>query len=291
MLHDGFANGLPYQATRFRQLVLPQAYPERCSSDLGEVAKDRRPPNWFKDHISISLRTADRTAAKAKCPEVAAEVERTMSALRDGPKPLTDKQISALSGELYGAFAEALEDTSVPTTEQWLRVAELNEQARRGEYGATARLGIHGSPEERHRASMEERFGRMADVFLARRGVVTDYASRWKLIEWTSRDLSEAARKLSRNADGDFATDGYAKRFRPFEHARSKPSGRSLTALAEAWHKAALDRGVLRRDADRIKRRFEMLIEFLGHDDAILCAAGEGRAGGFAVDRFLSRAT
>ncbi|UGX92922.1 hypothetical protein G6321_00046085 [Bradyrhizobium barranii subsp. barranii] len=242
--------------------------PKDVQAILAKLPKDRRPPNWFRDQISISLGTGDRAAAKAKCPEVAAEVERTMAALRDGPMPLTDKQISALSGELYKAFAEGLEDTPVLTTEQWLHVAELNEQARRGEYGPVARLGIHKSPDQRRRASMEERFGAMTNVFLARRGVLTDNASRWKLIEWASRDLSEAAKKLARNADGDFAPDDYAKRFQAFEHAPSKPSGRSLTALAEAWHKAALNRGVVRRDADRIKRRFEVLVEFLGHDDA-----------------------
>ncbi|BCA18143.1 hypothetical protein BDHH15_13580 [Bradyrhizobium diazoefficiens] len=242
--------------------------PKDVQAILAKLPKDQRPPNWFKDQISISLGTGDRTAAKAKCPEVAAEVERTMAALRDGPKSLTDKQISALSGELYKAFAAGLEDSPVLTTEQWLRVAELNEQARQGEYGAVAGLGIHRSQEERRRASLEERFGRMADIFLTRRGVVTDHESRWKLIEWASRDLSEAARKLSRNADGDFSPDDYAKRFQPFEPTPSKATGRSLTALAVAWHKAALDRGVTKRDADRIKRRFEVLIEFLGHDDA-----------------------
>jgi integrase len=235
---------------------------------LARLPKTQRPPGWHRDHISISLKTADRTAAKAKCSEVAAEAERTMAALRDGPKPLTDKQISALSGELYKAFAEGLEDNPVLTPEQWLHVAELNEQARRGEYGAGAVLGIRRSPENRRRASMEARFGRMADAFLARRVVVTDAASRWKLIEWASRDLSKAARKLSRNADGDFAPDDYAKRFQPFEHVPSKPTGRSLTALAEAWHKAALDRGVVKRDAARTKSRFEVLIKFLDHDDA-----------------------
>lgn len=247
-------------------------YRKRIPADvrviLAKLPKEQRPPGWHRDHISISLKTADRATAKTKCPEVAAEVERTMAALRDGPKPLTDKQISALSGELYKAFAEGLEDNPVLTPEQWLHVAELNEEARRGEYGLATALGIRRSPEDRRRASMEARFGRMADAFLARRGVVTDAASRWKLIEWASRDLSEAARKLSGNADGDFAPDDYAKRFQPFEPVPSKPTGKSLTTLAEAWHKAALDRGVTPRDAKRIKQRFEKLIVFLEHDDA-----------------------
>jgi hypothetical protein len=53
-----------------------------------------------------------------------------MAALRAEPKPLTAKQISALSGELYKGFAEDLEDNPVLTAEQWLRVSEVNEEAR-----------------------------------------------------------------------------------------------------------------------------------------------------------------
>lgn len=243
--------------------------PKDVRAILATLPEEQRPPNWFKDEISISLGTADRAAAKAKCPDVAGEVERTMAALRAGPKPLTIKQISALSGELYRAFADGLEERPVMTAAQWLHVAELNEQARRGEYGTIAKLGIYKSAADRRRASMEQRVGEITDAFLARRGIVTDAESRWALIERASLDLSEAAKKLARNADGDFTPDDYAKRFPRYEEQPSKAaSGRSLTGLAEAWHKAAPDRGVKNRDADRIKSRFEKLIAFLGHDDA-----------------------
>jgi hypothetical protein len=49
---------------------------------LDRIPKERRPRRWFKTHISISLGTADRAIAKAKCAEVAAEVEQQFSALR-----------------------------------------------------------------------------------------------------------------------------------------------------------------------------------------------------------------
>jgi hypothetical protein len=48
---------------------------------LDKAPQAQRPRNWYRTHISISLKTADRATAKAKCPEVAAEVERTMAAL------------------------------------------------------------------------------------------------------------------------------------------------------------------------------------------------------------------
>lgn len=139
-------------------------------------------------------------------PARSAAIVRSTSAATSGHFA-TAKQISALSGELYKGFAEGLEDNPVLTAEQWLRVSEMNEEARRGEYGLVATLGIHKSAEGRRRASMEKRFGKMANAFLAGRGIITDEASRWKLIEQASLDLSEAAKKLSRNADGDFTPD------------------------------------------------------------------------------------
>ncbi|WP_409190626.1 DUF6538 domain-containing protein [Bradyrhizobium sp. RDM4] len=37
--------------------------PADVRSILAKLPKDQRPPSWFKDHISISLKTSDRTAA------------------------------------------------------------------------------------------------------------------------------------------------------------------------------------------------------------------------------------
>lgn len=240
---------------------------KRIPADVRAIfnqSPDLRPPRWFKDHISISLGTPDRNTAKAKCPEVAAEVERQIAALRAGPKPLSQKQISSLSGELHEALAAGLEKNPVLTPEQWLQVAAMNEEARQGQYGAVALLGIHKTPEDRGRASMEDRLGKMTDAFLVSRGLITDLESRWKLIERASIDLSNAAEKPARKTD---TPDTYGERFPPFEDQAAGTPKRSLSALGEAWHKAALHRGVRKRDADRIKSRFEMLITFLQHDD------------------------
>ncbi|KAA5597221.1 DUF6538 domain-containing protein [Blastochloris sulfoviridis] len=127
---------------------------------LASLPKDQRPAGWYKTHISISLGTADRNEAKARCPEVAAAVERQIEAFRNGPKPLTPKQIVALSGLLYRAFAEGLEEDPVLTPEQWRDVAGSNREARLGQFGLGAQLGIFSSEAERRAASMEQRFGR-----------------------------------------------------------------------------------------------------------------------------------
>lgn len=139
-------------------------------------------------------------------PARSAAIVRSTSAATSGHFA-TAKQISALSGELYRAFAEGLEDNPALTAVQWLRVSEMNEEARRGDFGLVATLGIHRSAEDRRRKSMEKRFGKMTDAFLVRRGIMTDAGSRWKLIDMASLDLSEAVKKLARNADGDFTPD------------------------------------------------------------------------------------
>ena len=84
--------------------------PTDIQAILAKMPKAQRPRNWYAKHLSISLKTADRAVAKTKCPEIAAEVERQLEALREGPKALTPKQISALSGIAYRAFAQGLED-------------------------------------------------------------------------------------------------------------------------------------------------------------------------------------
>jgi hypothetical protein len=49
----------------------------------------------------ITTGTADKTLAKAKAVDIAADVERQFKSLREGPKSLTAKQVSALSGVIY----------------------------------------------------------------------------------------------------------------------------------------------------------------------------------------------
>ncbi|MGM4929717.1 DUF6538 domain-containing protein [Tardiphaga sp. 619_E2_N8_5] len=240
--------------------------PAEIRSILAKLPKSQRPKNWYATEIAISLGTADRAAAKAKFPEIADEVEKTMARLRAGPVPLTPKQINALSGELYGALAEGLEENPVLTAEQWLKVATKNEEARQGRFGI-APLQIHRTAEERRRASMEARFGKVTDTFLRQRGLHIDADSRWRLLECASIELSAAAKKLARNANNHYEADTYKAKFTKFVPARKDAEGSrtSLTALLNAWHSAALLR-MTKRDADRMKSRMEKFIAFLGHD-------------------------
>jgi len=237
--------------------------PADIQAVLQRLPKERRPRGWYKTHISITLGTADRAAAKAKCGEVTASVERQLKAFREGPKALTAMQIAALSGIVYRAFAEGLEANPGLTVEGWLRVAEANEAAKHGNP-----LLIAKDDTERQTISMEERFGPLADATLLGEGIVTDADSRWKLIEALARDLTPAAKKLARNADWDYSPDNYVARFPSVAATRQSPqTGRSLAGLADAWHSHALSRGMRSRDARRWKAVVLRFKEWLRYDD------------------------
>jgi site-specific recombinase XerD len=242
-----------------------RAIPANLQRILAALPKSQRPANWYKTQIWISLGTADRLAAKAKYAEIAAQVERQMQALREGPKALTQKQITALAGELYRAIADGLEAEPVLSPEQWRDIAEGNRAARNGGH----MLGIYKDHGERRATAMEQRFGRLADALLAKHNLVTDDASRWKLIERLSIDMPQAAEKLARNADGDFSPDAYAQRFPPLERPTDRPTTTGkLTELAEAWRQAALARGLTKRDARKMSMVMLRFAAWLDHDDA-----------------------
>jgi hypothetical protein len=119
---------------------------------------------------------------------------------------------------MYKGFAINLEDDPVLSSKQWLEIAESNKLARQGAFAPLGfNLGIGRTDADKVRVSLEKRFGKMVDAFLRGRGIITDDESRQRLIDRYSLDLSEALKKLARNADGDYSEDEYAKRFPKFE--------------------------------------------------------------------------
>jgi hypothetical protein len=89
--------------------------------------------------IRLSLRTSDPSEAKVRQATVAAHLERIWRSLREKPRSLTLKEAVALAGEVYKAFAGALEDDP-GEAETWRRVREDNEAAMAGQYGMASLL-------------------------------------------------------------------------------------------------------------------------------------------------------
>jgi hypothetical protein len=126
-------NGVWYLRERIPQDVLPKApgLSVRFPAETGGSVVTVGPRTAI---IKASLRTKDVRTAKDRHAVALAHLKSYWEAVRKGPQPLTNKQVTALAGHIYQAFANACEDDPV-SPQLWRRVAELNEQANRGEYG------------------------------------------------------------------------------------------------------------------------------------------------------------
>ncbi|MBX3553001.1 MAG: hypothetical protein KF697_11140 [Pseudolabrys sp.] len=116
-------------------------YRKRVPADVFRVMKGKRasvvlPParpgeepvhvafRWGAE-VRFSLQTRDPALAKRRNAAVSEQFEELFSIARAGPPPaapLTTKQIAALAGDAYKAFAVGLEDNPVLSPEQWKAV-------------------------------------------------------------------------------------------------------------------------------------------------------------------------
>jgi hypothetical protein len=214
--------------------------------------------------VKFSLRTRDPSVAKERTAMATAHLERLYEALRKGPVPLTPKQRVALSGILYRAFANNLEDDPVDP-KIWKRILALNKEAMEGH---PLTIGDQGAARIK---ALNERFGPFVDLVLRQEGIVTDEDSRNALLKETARALTEAAEKLLRNAHGDYRPDPNGERFpkweRPLDGGASKTrNGASLTfkELFERWR---LERRPSASTVSTWQGCIRALQKHLGHDN------------------------
>ncbi|MCA0320276.1 MAG: site-specific integrase [Proteobacteria bacterium] len=192
-----------------RQLIviLPPATPggpeEVVSVTIGATA------------VRFSLRTADPALAKRRQAAALEQMERLWAALRAGAVTLSPKQRVALAGTIYKAWREALDQDPVLSAEEWSRVAGRVAEARRGGLGAELAIPL---PDGQHiqdavDATLERMFGRMADAFLSREGLILTEESRAVLLLEVARAMQEQAEQAAREAGGDYRPDVNALRF------------------------------------------------------------------------------
>lgn len=186
------------------------AIPADVQGILAKLPTSYRPRGWGKAEITLTLGTADKRQMAAEHARIRSEVEARFATLRYGPRTLSQKDAVALAGEVYDGFAKGGEDDP-GSSSTWRQVLAANDAARYGDFGL-APLKIVGDAAAR-RESMNERFGGMADAVLAAKCLIVDEESRWKLIEAIARALDDAARKLEKNAEGDYSPDPAAQRF------------------------------------------------------------------------------
>jgi len=185
--------------------------------------------------LKFSLGTSDKREGALRHAAAADYVLKYWDALRRGPAKLTHKQAVALAGEIYADLTRVFENN--PAKFDWQEVQKINQEAFAGEYGV-GRLLI--GEEARCKASIAERFGGFADVVLARHGLVVDDDSRTKLAFEVGRALNLSAKRLQRNAQGDYSPDPNLAAFGRFDMpASGAQGGMSWDDLVDAWAKEA----------------------------------------------------
>lgn len=206
--------------------------------------------------VKLSLRTADPAEAKVRMASVTAALGAVVDGIRKGPVALTHMQIVALSGDVYQAFVAQWE-AEPDSPDRWAAFKAFSRAIREGRLGAAPTVtlddakaieaavtafghdltaGVDALPREASSAAvdaaMEFRFGWLTDWTLIRRGLVVDRETRAKLIREVDKASNDAAWRLKRAADGDYAPDPKSGRFPVFEDA--KP-GVTLPELFERW--------------------------------------------------------
>ena len=250
---------------QFRRVI-----PADIRRALAKLPDAYRPRGWGKAEITISTGTADRRTGAAEHARIAADVEERFAKLRAGTMRLSQKDATALAGEMYRAFADGAEDDP-GTVEQWRGVQKMNADAKAGRFGVAA-LMIGEEASRRH--AMEERFGIWADGTLASKCIVTDPESRWRLVEALADAMNDAAARLERNAGGDYTPDPKAARFPAWADPRaargpSDSRGKlTLADLFDRWRKHPEQAGQAAHTVSRYEGVISALATFLNNPDA-----------------------
>ena len=87
--------------------------------------------------MGLSLRTRDPAEAKRRHSQAQAYLQSVWQALREGPGPLTNKQVHALAGDTCRFMAEQLEDEP-GSAEMWSRLIQISEAVLQKSSGRTS---------------------------------------------------------------------------------------------------------------------------------------------------------
>lgn len=221
--------------------------PEQVISlKLGEFAK-------------TSLRTKNLETAKVRAIALAAHLETLWESVRQGPAPLSQRQLDGLAREAYLALmAEHGENPGTP--EQWEKFKALTRAALEGRIEGAPAIKPSGQNDDevacellfggftgedltawintmdanQGEQALVQRVGRLTFFVLDRNGVTVESAAELDLMRRVARAALEAAWALKRRAGGDWRPDPAAERFPTFE-AKPKEQGITLSGLFDRW--------------------------------------------------------
>jgi integrase len=147
--------------------------------------------------VKVSLGTKDPSEARIRHRDADAALHEFWQRHREGPQPLTNRQVTALAGKLYDELA-AMMDSEPGEPGVWSEVLRLNQgKADRGD--------------------LDPWFGPSVDELFVKEGVNTDPLSRTRVVHAAFKAIQLAAETNLRKAGGDYSPDESAKRFPAWE--------------------------------------------------------------------------
>ncbi len=206
-----------------------------------------------RKEVGWSLQTKDPDLAKTLNADAVRKQAVAWERLRKRPEPLPHQQIVALSGIIYRDWM-ALRETEPGEPGIWTETFALLDRVAADPEGA------------------ERWYGATVDTLLLERGIVTDDASRQRLIQEVDRTVRQVAEQQLKRSEGDYSPDLKGNRFPTIADPNAEPETGterlSIRALFKLWERDHLADGKSPRTVGDFRHKVESLIEYLDHDDA-----------------------
>lgn len=241
-----------------------------------------------KSHVKFSYGTTDAHVAEQRQGLADAYLKGVQDQFRRGPQTLSQKQVVALSGEVYHLVVERFDDNP-GTPDRWAAFKAISRATREGRLssppvvtpeipdegqqvatliGAATTQAVNAMPANAANvpSALAQRYGALVDWVLAEKGLVVTDASRAALITAVDAAATDAAWRMKRAASGDYSPDPRAARFPEFVRStpptcsppeaptaaqETRKGGLTWDALITAWegqHKARRGRASLRAE-------------------------------------------
>lgn len=203
--------------------------------------------------VKVSLDTKDPAEAKKRHREADAALHEYWQRFREGPQPLSNKQVQALAGLLYTRLVDVM-DAEPGEGGIWKEVLRLNK----------------GKEE---RGELDRWFGPTVDELFVEQGVNTDSLSRTRVVHAAYKAIQLAAETNLRKAEGDYSPDETRKRFPDWETERgeAKPEPRpagDMDLFALLDHKFATQ-SLKEKTKSDYARDLDKFVKSSGHRNAL----------------------
>jgi integrase len=209
--------------------------------------------------IKRSLRTKDVNEAKRLHSEAATELLQRWNMFRKGVQSLTDRQATAIAGELYrsalevGPYRNFMQGmyTAVRLQEIEIALGEMDQLPRKDLY---QRVGTREQ-------ALERIIGPLVSDYLSEKGLLLDESSHDRVLMAVGYAIRQAAYQTLRECEGNWQPDPDANRFPALELPTTKEEQTKAEELPfeEAWKVASV--GYATATCKRWRPILESLIE------------------------------